>query len=222
VQVGGTRTFNSGALYTYSGTSAQVTGTGLPTNVDTLIINNANGVILSQPTTVNNRLTLGNGNIILGNNNLTVNITCNPLIESTVDYSLLPSISVQRTNPYFNFNDMYFSGYTSFVSDSQLCQLNNALFSLIIIIGNDTYTFPMYYSTSLTDYPSLEFYGPFLEESFLSIPYISNCVVDLTNNTIVVQSEIINGVEYYADDIIQVAINISYNISCVSVSGIPC
>jgi hypothetical protein len=149
-------------------------------------------------------------------------ITCNPLIESTIDYSLLPSISVQRTNPYFNFSDMYFSGYTSFVSDSQLCQLNNALFSLIIIIGNDTYTFPMYYSTSLTDYPSLEFYGPFLEESFLSIPYISNCVVDLTNNTIVVQSEIINGVEYYGDDIIQVAINISYNISCVSVSGIPC
>jgi hypothetical protein len=75
VQVGGTRTFNSGALYTYNGTSAQLTGTGLPSNVDTLIINNFNGVSLSQTTTVNNRLTLGNGNLVIGNSNLTVNGT---------------------------------------------------------------------------------------------------------------------------------------------------
>lgn len=149
-------------------------------------------------------------------------INCNPIQENTFSYRLQPSVEVQRTSPYFDFSNMYVSGYTSFVSDSQLCQLNNAQFTLVILIGNDEYSFPMYYSTSLTDYPSLEFYKPFLEEAFLSIPYISNCVVDLTNNTLLVQSEIVNGVEVYGDDIIQVAINISYNISCVSVSGIPC
>ena len=149
-------------------------------------------------------------------------IVCNPERTAIFSYTFSGASAVQRTSPYFNISDMYFSGYTSFISDSQLCQLNNANFSLVIIIGSDTYSFPMYYSTSLSDYPSLEFYGTFLEESFLSIPYISNCVVDLTNNTLLVQSEIVNGSEVYGDDIVQVAINISYNISCVSVSGIPC
>jgi hypothetical protein len=75
VQVGGTRNFNTGALYTYNGSAAQVTGSGLPSSVDTLTINNVLGISLSQNTTINNRLAMTNGNFILGNNNLTVNGT---------------------------------------------------------------------------------------------------------------------------------------------------
>ncbi|MEI7977766.1 MAG: T9SS type A sorting domain-containing protein [Bacteroidota bacterium] len=75
IQVGGLRNINSGTIITYNGNVPQVTGNGLPVSTDSLIINNANGVVLSQATTINNNLALGNGNLILGNVNLTVNGT---------------------------------------------------------------------------------------------------------------------------------------------------
>jgi hypothetical protein len=75
IQVGGTRNINIGTIITYNGIVPQVTGNGLPVSTDSLIINNTNGVVLSQATTINNNLALGNGNLILGNVNLTVNGT---------------------------------------------------------------------------------------------------------------------------------------------------
>lgn len=73
IQLGGLRNINSGTIITYNGNIPQVTGNGLPVSTDSLIISNANGVTLSQSTTINNSLALGNGNLILGNTNLTVN-----------------------------------------------------------------------------------------------------------------------------------------------------
>ena len=67
-----TRTFNTGANYTYNGASAQVTGSGLPDTVNNLTINNSAGVSLSGPTTINGTLTLTNGLLTLGANNLTM------------------------------------------------------------------------------------------------------------------------------------------------------
>ena len=49
IQLTGTRTFNSGANYTYNGTSAQITGTGL-TNPDVVTISNNAGVTFSAAT----------------------------------------------------------------------------------------------------------------------------------------------------------------------------
>lgn len=65
IQVTKTRTFNTGANYTYNGTSTQVTGSGLPSTVNNLTINNAAGVILSNPLTVNGLLTLTSGKILI-------------------------------------------------------------------------------------------------------------------------------------------------------------
>ena len=75
VQVSGNRNFNNGSVYIYNSSSAQVTGSGLPITADSVTINNLNGVTLSQSTTINGRLLLGNGNLLIGNNNLTVNGT---------------------------------------------------------------------------------------------------------------------------------------------------
>jgi len=71
IQVAGTRTFASAASIEYNGSVAQVAGEGL-TNIDTLVINNANGVSLNLAATVNTRLTLTAGNLLLANNNLTL------------------------------------------------------------------------------------------------------------------------------------------------------
>jgi len=68
IQVGGTRTFGTGANYTYNGTSAQVSGTGL-TGANNLTINNSAGVTLSNNISVANQLSLTNGVFQVGNAN---------------------------------------------------------------------------------------------------------------------------------------------------------
>jgi len=56
-----TVTFSSGANYIYNGSSAQVTGSGLPASVNNFTVNNANGVTLSDNLEVTSNLYLTNG-----------------------------------------------------------------------------------------------------------------------------------------------------------------
>lgn len=70
IQVSGTRSFNTGANYVYNGTTAQITGTGLPASVNNLTINNPAGVSLTNNLTVTNALTMTQGNIVSGTNTL--------------------------------------------------------------------------------------------------------------------------------------------------------
>jgi hypothetical protein len=67
-----TRTFDTKANYVYVDTSAQATGSGLPSSVRSLTINNSKGVTLSAATTVDTTLTLTNGKLTLGSNSLTI------------------------------------------------------------------------------------------------------------------------------------------------------
>lgn len=97
IQVTGTRTYNSGANYTYNGTSAQVTGNGL-TSANNLIINNSAGVTLSAGVTASGNLTLTNGALNLNSNTLTVNGT------TTVTGGSFASGSTPTTDGYSNSN----------------------------------------------------------------------------------------------------------------------
>ena len=70
-----TRTYNTGANYTYNGTASQAAGNGLPTTVNNLTIDNTGGagnntVSLSTSHTVNGVLTFTNGNISTGANSI--------------------------------------------------------------------------------------------------------------------------------------------------------
>jgi len=71
----GTKSLSTGANYTFNGTSAQTTGTSLPTALvspSQLTINNTAGVTLSQSTTSTGTLSLVNGILNLGTNTLTL------------------------------------------------------------------------------------------------------------------------------------------------------
>lgn len=68
IQVTGTRTYSSGAAYVYNGTSAQITGDGLPSTISSLTTDNPSGVTLTNTTTVSNTLSMIQGNIITGTN----------------------------------------------------------------------------------------------------------------------------------------------------------
>jgi hypothetical protein len=73
VQVTGTRSFSPAASYVYNGTSAQVTGSGLPSQVRALTTTNTNNLTLSQPLAVAQTLTVASsGNVALNNQALTL------------------------------------------------------------------------------------------------------------------------------------------------------
>lgn len=61
----GSRSFSTGASYTYNASAAQVTGTALPDQVQDLITNTASGLELTNNVRVNGTLTLESGNFII-------------------------------------------------------------------------------------------------------------------------------------------------------------
>ncbi|MCJ7819937.1 MAG: DUF2341 domain-containing protein, partial [Bacteroidales bacterium] len=67
-----TRTFNTGANYTYSGTAAQVTGNGF-SSANNLNISNTAGVALTNSASVAGTITLTAGSFSIGANTLTLN-----------------------------------------------------------------------------------------------------------------------------------------------------
>ncbi len=70
VQATGTRSYSSGANYTYNGTVAQVTGNGLPSTIQNLTINNSAGVALTSNVSVSGTLFLTSGNVTTSTNTL--------------------------------------------------------------------------------------------------------------------------------------------------------
>ncbi len=74
IQLTGTRTYNIGANYSYTGSSSQVFGNGLPTTVNNLTISNGNtSMALNGAQTINGTLSITNGKISIGANTLTLN-----------------------------------------------------------------------------------------------------------------------------------------------------
>jgi len=68
IQVSGSRTYNTGANYTFNGSSAQSTGNGF-TGANNLTINNAAGVTLTSSASLAGTLTLTSGTFTVGSGN---------------------------------------------------------------------------------------------------------------------------------------------------------
>ncbi len=84
IQVSGSRSFSTNANYTFQGTSAQVTGSGFPSTVNNLTINNSAGVTLTNDLNVSGILTFSSGKITTGSKE--VNVT-NAATSSVTGYS---------------------------------------------------------------------------------------------------------------------------------------
>ena len=72
IQVSGLRRYNSSANYIYNGSTAQITGDGLPAVINNLTINNSSGITLTASTSISGTLAMKSGNIITGTNTLTL------------------------------------------------------------------------------------------------------------------------------------------------------
>jgi Bacterial Ig-like domain/FG-GAP-like repeat len=72
IQVSGVRTFSPHASYTYKGSVAQITGSGLPARAWELLSTNPAALTLSQPLSVRQRLSLSAGDLLLNAQALTL------------------------------------------------------------------------------------------------------------------------------------------------------
>ena len=81
IQSSATRSFSTGADYTYNGSSAQSTGSGLPATIHNLILNNSAGLTLTNTTSVSNMLTFTSGKITTGSNELRITNTSSSAIS---------------------------------------------------------------------------------------------------------------------------------------------
>jgi len=98
IQVTGTRTYNTGANYIYNGSTAQISGNGLPATVNNLTINNshASGVSLTNAISVNGTLILSNGILNPDGKNVLVTNTSENAVQRTAGYV---SGQIRRTLP---------------------------------------------------------------------------------------------------------------------------
>ena len=103
IQVSGTRSYSTGANYTYNGIAAQVTGNGLPSTVNNLTINGSGGVTLGNSIIVSNILNII-GSLTLPNGTTS---TAEYLQFNSTDQS--PGDWGSSSSAAGNTNDTYFS-----------------------------------------------------------------------------------------------------------------
>lgn len=150
------------------------------------------------------------------------NVTCSPLVTLTGSSSVTDSGTTFVSSEYFSLGSILLSGYTSLVANSDSCIFRSAFIFVKITLAGVEYLYPFHYSTSLSDVPTTEQYFDFLTNTILSLPYITDCVIDETTNTIDITSETVNNVEVYRDEDLSVDIQIQYDIDCLSTDGVIC
>jgi hypothetical protein len=140
VQVTGTRSFSAAASYVYNGTTTQVTGSGLPSQVRALTTTNANTLTLSSPLSVAQTLTVASsGNVALNGQGLTLlsNASGTALVVNSGAGAVLGSTAtVQR---YLDGSLNTGLGYRQLaapVSGSTVADLTTAAFTPVV---NPTY-----------------------------------------------------------------------------------
>ncbi|MCX6292482.1 MAG: T9SS type A sorting domain-containing protein [Bacteroidetes bacterium] len=80
IQVTGTRTYSTGADFTFNGATAQVTGNGIPATVHNLTISNSSNVTLTSTVAVSNILNLTTGILLTGSNEVSITNTATSAI----------------------------------------------------------------------------------------------------------------------------------------------
>jgi len=132
VQTSGTRTFSNDGNYIYNGSTAQVTGSGLPSSIKNLTINNSNGVTLSGSTTVNGTLTMNSGQLALGGNTLAYGASATlaytgSSAQTTAGeiIAIVPNITINNSNGVALANTTNITGALTFTSGKLDIGANN-------------------------------------------------------------------------------------------------
>ncbi|MBD2770030.1 DUF4394 domain-containing protein [Hymenobacter sp. BT664] len=151
IQVTGSRSFSPAASYAYNGTVAQVTGSGLPSQVLNLGVRNAAGLTLSQAVRVAQVVALQLGNLTTAGNDLTLlsSAAGTALVDNTGG-AVLGTATVQRYIDAGSNPGLGYRHYSSPVANSSVADLAAPGFLPIVNpaynnVGNTATPFPNVY-----------------------------------------------------------------------------
>ena len=134
IQMTGTRTYNTTANYHYTGSSSQVFGTGLPSTVNDLLINNGNpSMSLNGGQTVSGALTITSGKVNVGANTLTLNGSFSGSSSNCIKGSASSNITVGGTG---SLGTLYFDQTTGGTTN-KIATFTVNRSGQTILIGND-------------------------------------------------------------------------------------
>jgi hypothetical protein len=154
VRTTGTRSFSADATYVYTGTSAQATGLGLPSQVRALTSTNTNALTLSQPLAVAQTLTLASsGNLVLNGQALTLlsDASGTALVVNSGSGVVQGTATVQRyLDPSLNAGPGY-RHLSAPVANSTVADLSTATFTPVVNPAYNTSTTP----GAVQDFPTV-------------------------------------------------------------------
>jgi len=141
-------------------------------------------------------------------------ITCNPLINFSRTQPVKVSTPTYIPTKTFDFKNMLFTGYANLVSGHEDCKLNYAQFNCDIEITGTTYSSVFYVSPNLNSIPSTNNFITAIELLLTLIPNLQNTEINPDTNTIIIESQVVGGVEVYKDELLTISVRVVYNISC--------
>lgn len=176
-------------------------------------VNGQNGVFLTGLTAGTYYLTISGTNGCQTTLNTT--ISCNPPQTRTTSFTF-DTNEEEDSVSLTDFSNLLYNGYIDVTTGHDLCKLNSATFYCDVEISGVTYSAEFYTTLSLSDLPTVSGFSATLQYILLNVPYIESVIINNTDNTILIQSQTIGGVEVYRDEEIIVSVRIEYDTSCVT------
>jgi hypothetical protein len=176
-------------------------------------VNGQNGVFLTGLTAGTYYLTISGTNGCQTTLNTT--ISCNPPQTRTTSFTF-DTNEEEDSVSLTDFSNLLYNGYIDVTTGHDLCKLNSATFYCDVEISGVTYSAEFYTTLSLSDLPTVSGFSATLQYILLNVPYIESVIINNTDNTIIIQSQTIGGVEVYRDEEIIVSVRIEYDTSCVT------
>jgi hypothetical protein len=146
---------------------------------------------------------------------LNTSITCNPPQTRTTSFTFDTNEEEDSTS-LTDFSNLLYNGYIDVTTGHDLCKLNSATFYCDVELSGVTYSAEFYTTLSLNDLPTVSGFSAILQYILLNIPYIETVIINNQDNTILIQSQSVGGVEVYRDEDIIVSVRIEYDTSCVT------
>jgi len=76
------------------------------------------------------------------------------------------------------------------------------------------YSGTFFTTTSLSSSPTVTSFKTVIETLLNTIPDIKSYDINLSTNTVSIESDVVGGVEVYKDEVLTISVRIQYSISC--------
>ena len=140
-------------------------------------------------------------------------VPCTPVVSG---YKTIPILSsgFTVTTSERDFSSMVSEGFYDLTTGNTNCVLSSATYTAFVEISGNTYQDTFYTGTTLTDVPSGSLWVQTLESIISGVTGVSTYTLNLTNNTIVVQSSCDGTIDGLSESEFVVGLIIDYDINC--------